>query len=71
MTANSYRTITYTDGDYLVDIVTTPTTYEAWICHKGYGTKNLMFGMPKDQQTRFEFMQIVEANIDDYKESEE
>lgn len=66
MDITNYTTKTYEYGDYLVDIVTTDTDYESWIQAKGYGTKHIMFGMPKEQQSLEEFMNIVEANIEDY-----
>lgn len=62
----NYTTKTYEYGDYIIDIVITDTTYESWICAKGYGTKHIMFGMPKEQQSLDEYIGIVEANIEDY-----
>lgn len=57
---------TYECGEYMVDIATTSDSYEAWIYRKEYGVKDLMFGMPQAQQTLDEFLDIVEANIEDY-----
>ena len=58
--------MTYREGDYYIDIVTKDDIYEAWI-YTDESTKHYMFGMPKEQQSYFEFFQIVEANIDEYK----
>ena len=59
--------MTYKEGEYYIDIVTKEDIFEAWIytdeCDKHY-----MFGMPKEQQSYFEFFQIVEASVDEYKE---
>ena len=66
MIATSNKTITYMCGDYLVDIVTTKEDYIAWIYKDSIGKKDLMFGCPKDQQSYFEFYEIVKANVTDY-----
>lgn len=60
---------TYECGEYLVDIVTTGDSYEAWIYRKEFGVKDLMFLVQKKQQTLDEFLEIVEANVEDYGEN--
>ena len=64
---SNYKTETYDcDNGYLIDIVTTPEEYQAWISHKAYGVKSHMFGMPVEQQSYDEFREIVESNADEY-----
>lgn len=60
----------YSAGDgFLIDVFENKTedTYEAWIYHKDYGMKNLMFGMPTTQQRYKEFLECVECDIDEQK----
>ena len=67
MIATSNKTITYVyDDEYMIDIVTTRTTFESWIYKRDYCTKMFLFGVPKDQQPYFEFMELVKENIPDY-----
>ena len=66
MIATNNKTVTYRCGEYFVDIVTTKEGYEAWIYRKDYGKKDFMFSCPKEQQSYFEFFEIVKANIPDY-----
>ena len=54
------------DENYLIDVVTLKDTYEAWVYHKNYGVKSLMFGCPIEQQTYQFFLEMVEANADEY-----
>lgn len=60
---------TYECEEYLVDIVTTSDSYEAWLYRKEYGVKVLMFGAYRTLNTLEEFLETVEANIDEYAES--
>lgn len=62
-------TTTYECGEFLVDIVTTGDSYEAWLYRKEYGVKVLMFGSYRTLNTLEEFLETVEANIDEYAES--
>ena len=55
----------YEHGEYYIDIIETAENYEAWIVGKNIGLESLMFGMPKEQQTCKEFLEIVEANLED------
>lgn len=49
---------------FMVDIVETPTEYEAWLYHKDYGIKELMFGTNKTQhKDRADFCEMVENNL--------
>ena len=57
-------TTTYEHGEFLVDIVTTEDSYEAWICRKNYGMKALFFGVFKKQNTLDKFLELVKANLD-------
>lgn len=53
-------------SDFLVEIEETATDYNAFLYHKEYAIKSLMFGMPKEQQSKKCFMQLVEYNAPDY-----
>lgn len=57
-----------TKYDFLIDIVTKTNEYyyEAWIYHNQYGIKDLMFGIPTENQTYEEFLEIVFNNLDEY-----
>lgn len=66
MIALDRRTMTYEHEGYLVDIVTEKDNYEAWIYLKDYGDKHMMFGMPKSQQSYFEFFEIVRDSVLEY-----
>lgn len=57
----------YESGDYYVDVVELDNVYEAHITRKGYGVTDFMFGAPKEQQSLKKFVEIVEANLDEYK----
>lgn len=72
---SNYKTEAYSFGvDFIVDIVETTDCYEAYLYEKHCSIKDLIFGMPKEQQSKKEFINIVEANllndnyINDYKE---
>ena len=67
MIATSSKTMTYMyDSDYMVDIVTDRASFEAWLYKKDYCAKMFLWGCPKDQQSYFEFMELVEENVPDY-----
>ena len=51
---------------FLVEIEETESEYAAYLYHEEYGIKMLMYGMPKEQQGKSEFMEIVEYSVDDY-----
>lgn len=65
------------NSDYYVDITAfagkTPDendVREAWLYHKDYGVKMLMFGCPAKQTYGYQeydaFLAMVEANVEDY-----
>ena len=54
------------DDEYCIDIITTNDTYEAWLYKNDYGIKTLMFGGLIEQQSKDEFLKIVDANVEDY-----
>ena len=35
------------EGGFIIEFVTSPTTYEAWLYHESEGIKTLMFGVDK------------------------
>jgi len=50
-----------------IDIVNNKSTYEAWLYHKDYGIKTLMFGAEASYHDSLaEFIEVVEVNADDY-----
>jgi hypothetical protein len=58
---------TYNNNVYVVDIVTTPATYEAWIYTHSAGIKMLMWGADKEQhESKQDFIDLVTVNIPDY-----
>ena len=67
-----FMTQTYAVGDgFFVDIIVDAIheVYEAWLYNEAYGVKELMFGSDFEQETYKEFLDSVEANVDDYKET--
>ncbi len=54
------------DDDWRIEIVIDDEDYEAWLWHKDYGIKSLMFGCPKEQQDYDYFLELVEFSIPDY-----
>lgn len=64
MEKKNFKIETFEFESWIVDIVTTDTNYEAWIYRSEYGVKMLMFGMPKEQQSYDEFIDIVEGNLE-------
>lgn len=64
------QTQTFTVGDgFLVDIIVDALNemYEAWIYHRDYGIKELMFGCEWKQNCYKEFFDTVDLAVDDYK----
>ena len=65
MKMTGIKTGTYEIGEgFMVDIATLPETYEAWLYHKDYGVKDLVFGMPIEQQPYDEFVSIVDDALE-------
>lgn len=70
----SVKTETYDVGEgFMVDVVEDGEMFVMWIWHKDYGVKNYCFGSPIENYqngephtvTKEEFMESVEANIQD------
>ena len=58
-------------SDYIVDIIELPEEWEAWLYHKDYCVKMLMFGFVKKDQNNYPipqemFLELVDANVNDY-----
>jgi hypothetical protein len=51
---------------FRLDITDNGKVYDAFLYHKQYGTKSLMFGCPKEQQSYDDFLEIVRCNILEY-----
>ncbi len=58
------------DDNFLIDIVKDDKdgTYEAWIYHRAYGIKSMMFGVSSETNTIEMFLTLVEANAEEYLE---
>ena len=63
----SYKTTTFADGDFRIDIVEKRTTYEAWIYRHKTCFKNFIYGVEKKDTTLDEFIELIEATIDEDK----
>lgn len=67
MKKTEIKTTTYSyTKEYLVDVVETDEDYEAYIYTAENVFKLLMFGCPKEQQTKSEFLDVVDANMDEF-----
>ena len=57
----AYATETYETmiPGFIVDIVSKPDMYEAWLYHEKYGVKSMMFGMDKENISHDPFLEIV------------
>lgn len=61
-------------SDYIVDIIELPEEWEAWLYHKDYTVKMLMFGSLKKQELidgpkecdLKAFIELVDRNVNDY-----
>lgn len=50
-----------------IDVINNKSTYEAWIYHKDYGIKNLMWAVEAEVYGNLaDFTALVEKNADDY-----
>ena len=73
----TYKTTTFADGDFRIDVTEKRDEFEAYLYHKDYAVKDLMFGSPKKnfrfgetiRMTMDMFMELVESNLPDYKEN--
>lgn len=64
----TYETFRAKLPGFMIDIIEQETEkgtpyYEAWIWHRDYGTKLLMFGMDGTQVSKELFFEIVKENI--------
>ena len=59
----SYHTV---NGSFMVDIVESIDSYEAYLYHIGYSVKVHMFSVDKARTTKEEFLYMVSVNLDDY-----
>lgn len=66
---------TYKVGEYIIEIckekVMGHDTYGAYLQRDGYGTKEYMFGVSPGDESLDGFIELVEANLDEYIESYE
>ena len=66
--ATEIKTITFHvnhEPGFYVDIVQDKAEFHAWLYHEDIGIKEYMFGFPrKDCKSKQEFIEIVEANLD-------
>ena len=51
---------------FIIEFVTTPTLYEAWLYHKDHDMKTYMFGVAKKDTNYTNFQKMVLAVQDDY-----
>ena len=59
----------YEDGDFEILITETKEQYGAWLSHKEYGVSEFMFGAWAADTTREGFLNLVENNLEEYKET--
>ena len=65
------KTTTYAcDGGFFVDLIENRRgkLHEAYIYHKDYGVKSLMFGCPVSETKHYQFFAMVLANLEEYKQ---
>lgn len=62
---NSTETFWIRD-QFLVDVVTTPEEYEAYIYNTEYGNKMFMYGLLKNTNSYEDVLKIVESNVEEY-----
>lgn len=56
----------YEIGSWVIYIEEDNKNYSAYLRHNAYGVTDFMFGGPKYQSTKEEFLEIVEANLGKY-----
>lgn len=69
MKKSNIKTETYESGNWRIDIVTTHDKYnsiDAYLYYEGYGVKDLMFGVSLNDNSKKHFLELVEANLEDY-----
>jgi len=62
---------TYRFGNYIIEICKETDfdgneSFDAYLQRKGYGIKDYMFGVPTETNTLEGFIELVEANIEEY-----
>ncbi|MBR3031713.1 MAG: hypothetical protein IKH92_01695 [Clostridiales bacterium] len=65
----SYKTTTFADGDFRIDIVEKQKEYEAWIYRHNTGFKNFIWGAEKKTTTFEHFVEVTAGTIDEDKAS--
>lgn len=64
ITTQKTWTYKYSDG-FMVDITKHDNIFEAWLYHKDYGIKELVFGVDvSDVPTLEEFAEMVQGNLE-------
>lgn len=58
------KTTVYEYGNFYIDITNDGELLEAYLYHKDYGVKNLMFGACLEQFSYDEFVEMVESNLE-------
>lgn len=58
----------FKDGDWNIDIIDGPI-WEAWLNHFEYGVSVLMIGIEKKDADFNRFRELVESNLEEYKQS--
>ena len=56
----------YEHKGFYIDIVNTGECLEAWMSHQDYGISMFMFGEGTEGVTEQHFLELVEANFDEY-----
>lgn len=74
MKRTNTKTVTYKhNNEWFVDIVITKSKYLAYLYNESCYIKELLFSVPREQQSFCVFLSAVEANLDDdiinYKET--
>lgn len=64
----SYKTTTFADGNFRIDIVEKKTEYEAWIYRHDTGIKSHIIGVMKKDTTFENFVEMIECNLEEDKE---
>lgn len=62
---------TYAFEDYHIELIEFDGEYEAWLQHKEYGVKDLVYREKKEQQELDEFLAAVKEKLPQYIEKYE
>ena len=69
----STKLTAYADGDFRVIVAEFPDRFEAWLSHESCGVAELMYGLPKRNETdnlevtEEDFVNFTEASLWEYK----